>query len=106
MFVQRSYTEKVDDELLSNLKAGIADADKQIGDISKITKDIANYSQKQNMLALNASIEAARAGEAGRGFVVVASEVKNLANNMATSSKKINDALSALTVTFSKLNSK
>ena len=104
MFVRQSYTEKQDEELLSNLKTGIADADKQIGDISKITKDIANYSQKQNMLALNASIEAARAGEAGRGFVVVASEVKNLANNMASSSKKINDALAALTTTFAKLN--
>ena len=104
MIVRQSYTEKQDEELLSNLKTGIADADKQIGDISKITKDIANYSQKQNMLALNASIEAARAGEAGRGFVVVASEVKNLANNMASSSKKINDALAALTTTFAKLN--
>lgn len=103
MFVRQSYVEKENNELLKSLQDGIAEADKQISDISKITKDISAYSQKQNMLALNASIEAARAGEAGRGFVVVASEVKNLANNMAASSKKINAALNLLTGTFEKI---
>ncbi len=104
MFVRSSYQEKHSVRLLEKLRTGIAKAAQEIEAANASTSQIAAFSKRQNMLALNASIEAARAGETGKGFAVVAAEVQKLAGGMAETSKEINERLEHLTVTINELN--
>ena len=68
----------------------LAQTAQRIGDVIKLIRSVA---EQTNLLALNATIEAARAGEAGRGFAVVASEVKSLAVQTAKATEDISSQI-------------
>uniref|UniRef100_A0A2A4Z0A0 Methyl-accepting transducer domain-containing protein n=1 Tax=OCS116 cluster bacterium TaxID=2030921 RepID=A0A2A4Z0A0_9PROT len=72
---------KTNDQVLN-----LATKSQKIGEVVSLIQDIA---EQTNLLALNVTIEAARAGEMGKGIVVVASEVKNLANQTAKATEEI-----------------
>jgi len=78
-----------------NKIASLAEAAQKIGEVISLIQDIA---EQTNLLALNATIEAARAGEAGKGFAVVASEVKELATQTAKATDAISEQITQIQV--------
>jgi methyl-accepting chemotaxis protein len=81
---------------VGSLRREIEELERAAREIGSVVTLIAGIASQTNLLALNATIEAARAGEAGRGFSVVASEVKSLASQTAEATRDITAQIAAI----------
>lgn len=96
--VTRGVTDTVN-RLAGDLRAAIGqleESNRAAQDIGDITRNVSEIAGQVRMLGLNASIEAARAGEMGKGFAIVASEIKSLAQQSEAASNSISDQITGL----------
>ncbi|MBQ6814511.1 MAG: methyl-accepting chemotaxis protein [Lachnospiraceae bacterium] len=90
-------------ELSAEVEKILVEFKEEFENVKEETSTIEGITSKTNLLALNASIEAARAGEAGRGFSVVAEQIRELSSGTQSSSSRIMSALSHLEETSAKM---
>ena len=93
-FIAQRLSDSQDD---ARINAAVVEKTRSLLGLAELVRRIAGQT---NLLALNAAIEAARAGEAGRGFAVVADEVRRLSQETETAVKKIDDGILAVTTTI------
>lgn len=86
---------KVNNEA-AELNEQMTDLGKHADEIGNVIRVISDIADQTNLLALNAAIEAARAGEAGKGFAVVADEVRKLAEKTTTATREVGEAVSSI----------
>ena len=99
-----SVMQKVVDSIIANSKLGMELVEltdsiaQRTQDVQSILSEIGGIAKQTNLLALNAAIEAARAGEAGRGFAVVADEVRDLSARTSQFSQQISSLMQSMQV--------
>lgn len=84
-------------EITNQTITDIEDLERESKAITEIIGVINDIAEQTNLLSLNASIEAARAGDAGRGFSVVANEIRNLSSKTVTAAQEIEEIITAIT---------
>ena len=96
--IVRQVVKAIDDvqQIYGVLKQDMAQLGENARAITQIMGVISDIADQTNLLALNAAIEAARAGEAGRGFAVVADEVRKLAEKTMASTNEVGNAINAI----------